>query len=69
MADEKGHNEFLAIKGAAGLKPGISCMNVVNFIRKTGCADGQYTVGLDCADKSKLKQLDDDTFWRMHEIL
>ncbi|CAK0812650.1 unnamed protein product, partial [Prorocentrum cordatum] len=69
MADAKGHKEFLAIKGAAGLKPCISCMNVVNFIHKTGYADGQYTVGLDCVDKSKLKQLDDDTFWRMHEIL
>ncbi|CAK0816791.1 unnamed protein product, partial [Prorocentrum cordatum] len=69
MADEKGHNELLAIKGAAGLKPCISCTNVVNFIHKTGYADGQYTVGLDCVDKSKLKQLDDDTFWRMHEIL
>ena len=69
LADEKGHKEFLAIKGAAGLKPCISCMNVVNFIHKTGYADGQYTVGLDCVDKSKFKQLDDDTFWRMHEIL
>eukprot|EP00959_Pyramimonas_sp_CCMP1952_P233632 4882715-Pyramimonas_sp.AAC.1 len=44
-------------------------MNVVNFTHKTGCADGQYTVGLDCVDKSELKQLDDDAFWRMHGIL
>ncbi|CAK0836363.1 unnamed protein product [Prorocentrum cordatum] len=44
-------------------------MSVVNFIHKTGYADGQCTVGLDYVDKSKLKQLGDDTFWRMREIL
>ena len=43
MADEKGHKEFFAIKGAAGLKPCISRMNGMNFIHKKGYADGQYT--------------------------
>eukprot|EP00959_Pyramimonas_sp_CCMP1952_P399487 8370099-Pyramimonas_sp.AAC.1 len=45
---KKGHKELLAIEGAAGLKPCISCMNAVNLIHKAGYADGQYTVGLDC---------------------
>ena len=48
IADEKAHKEIMAVKGAAGTKPCITCKNAVQFTD----ADHrpEYYVGIECHD-------------------
>ena len=70
IADEKQLKEIYDIKGQAGVKPCISCQNVVNFIHKDASrAFGDYIIGLDCVDRRRFVPHTDESLFAMHDRL
>ena len=65
LADEKGLNEFMDIKGQAGTKPCVNCKNVKHFIHK----DRERAADLDVCAGEFIDRHTDESFYAMVDML
>ena len=69
VPDEKGMKEIASLKGASGRKPCPYCWNVVGRCKPSDVASDDCLVHFHCADKSKFKLHDANSYIYMLDLL